>query len=55
MILIVSVIACTPVFDKLGERFRRKRIWDLFYLALLGISILIVMSSTFQSFLYIRY
>ena len=55
IILIVSIIACTPVFDKMGERFRKNRAWDLLYLALLGISILIVMSSTFQSFLYIRY
>ena len=55
MIIIASVIACTPAFDKLGERFRKNRIWDLFYLALLAVSILIVMSSTFQSFLYIRY
>ncbi|MDO4805002.1 MAG: MBOAT family O-acyltransferase [Lachnospiraceae bacterium] len=54
-ILFISVIACTPIFDKMGERFRKNRLWDLFYLGLLAVSILIVMSSTFQSFLYIRY
>ena len=53
--LLAGIICCTPTLDRIEEKMRENRIWDLAYLALLGVSIMIVMSSTFQTFLYIRY
>ena len=53
--LLAGIICCTPTLDRIEEKMRENRIWDLAYLGLLGVSIMIVMSSTFQTFLYIRY
>ncbi len=55
VVLFFSVLASTSLFDFIGEKMREKRIWDLGYLAILAVSILIVMSSTFQTFLYFKY
>lgn len=55
VVLIVSIVACTPAFDRLGEKMRENRWWDLGYLAILAFSLFAVMSSTFQSFLYFKY
>ena len=55
VLLFISALACTSLFDFLREKMREKRIWDLCYLAILAVSILIVMSSTFQTFLYFKY
>ena len=53
--LIAGIVCCTPTLDRIEEKMRENRIWDLAYLGLLAVSILVVMSSTFQTFLYIRY
>ena len=53
--LLAGIICYTPTLDRIEEKMRENRIWDLAYLGLLGVSIMIVMSSTFQTFLYIRY
>ena len=55
VVLFISALACTSLFDFLGEKMREKRIWDICYLGILAVSILIVMSSTFQTFLYFKY
>ena len=55
VVLFMSVLASTSLFDFFGEKMREKRIWDLGYLAILAVSILVVMSSTFQTFLYFKY
>ncbi|MCR5295633.1 MAG: hypothetical protein K6E30_10775 [Lachnospiraceae bacterium] len=55
LVLIFSLLACTTFSDRLGVSMRKHRICDFVYLGLLGFCILIVMSSSFQSFLYFKY
>jgi alginate O-acetyltransferase complex protein AlgI len=55
VVLCLSVLASTSLPGFLGRKMREKRIWDLSYLAILAVSILVVMSSTFRTFLYFKY